>query len=451
MGRIALIGENSVEYVNILIDIWNKGDCAVLIDWRIPLRTAIELMNDANVYMCYIEQGLLKKTNALIPESIECIEYEKASTAAAWLPQETYDKFTENYSSDEAIVIYSSGTTGKSKGIILSHFAINTNADAIIDYMQPCDKDRIYLAKTLSHSSTLTGELLVALKTRMQLFIPPTVVPPRYALKKIAENRITIVCLNPTLLKLYADEYKRDEYTIYTLRAIYVSGSILSDSVYDYVHSVFRGIDIYNVYGLSEAGPRVSAQKKECCKSNSVGKAIKDVEIIIVDENGNSVPTGERGVVHVKSPSRFLGYISGEEKHKSYCDSWQNTGDIGYFDQHEELHIVSRRDDVIFLDSHKIYPSEVEKHIVSLANVAECAVTAIECCGTSIICCAYSAEHEIDHGIKRRLRSVLMPYEIPNLFVRINEIPRTRNGKISTHNVQNLLLDYLNGGETRGH
>ena len=176
-----------------------------------------------------------------------------------------------------------------------------------------------------------------------------------------------------------------------------------------------------------------------------------NVEIMIVDEHGDEVPNNARGIVHVKSPSRYLGYISGEEKHKSLCTGWQNTGDLGYFDKNEELHIIGRIDDVIILDSHKIYPGEVEKQIVSHVNVAECVVTAIEYRGTSIICCVYSAEHEIDHGIKRRLRGVLMPYEIPNLFVRINEIPRTRNGKISTQDVQNLLLDYLNGEKTYGH
>lgn len=445
MSRVALIGENSVEYVNILIDIWNNGDCAVLIDWRIPFRTAVELMSDANINKCYIDQGLLKKTETLIPKNIEFIEFEKTSAAVSWLPQETYDRFTENYSSDEAVVIYSSGTTGKSKGIILSHFAINTNADAIIDYMQPCVEDRIYLAKTLSHSSTLTGELLVALKTRMQLLIPPTVVPPRYALKKIAENRITIVCLNPTLLNLYADEYKRGEYNLAALKVIYVSGSILSDSVYNYAHSVFSGINIYNIYGLSEAGPRVSAQKKDCCKSNSVGKAIKGVEIVIVDETGSIIEPGKRGIIHVNSPSRFHGYIQGEIKHKSLYQEWLNTGDIGYFDEFEELHIVSRIDDMIIIGGHKIYPSEVEKQIQRMSYIRECIVTLIHFRGEDILCCLYVSENKIREDIKNILSSVLMKYEIPKMFVKTDIIPRTQNGKVSIVDIKETVLSEVKG------
>ncbi len=130
MSRIALIGQNSVEYVDMLVNIWNNGDCAVLIDCQIPSQTAVLMMYEAKVKKCYVEQKYYEKMSKIIDESITLIPYIRSSPTAQLLPSEIYDKFRNNYSRDEAIVIYSSGTTGKSKGIILSHFAINTNADA---------------------------------------------------------------------------------------------------------------------------------------------------------------------------------------------------------------------------------------------------------------------------------------------------------------------------------
>ncbi|MCI8332692.1 MAG: long-chain fatty acid--CoA ligase [Clostridiales bacterium] len=429
MSRVALIGENSLEYIEKLIHIWNSGDCAVLLDWRIPLQTAIEMMREADVYKCFIEDGLLEKSNISFPDHIEFVEFEK-NIVTTMLPQEIYDKFQHNYETNEAVVIYSSGTTGKSKGIILSHYAINTNADAIIDYMQPNDNDCIYIAKTLSHSSTLTGELLVALKTRTKLVIAPTIVPPRFVLGNIEKYKVSIICLNPMLLSMYAQEYQRRQYDIRSLKTIYVSGSVLSDKTYSIAHDVFCGINIYNVYGLSEAGPRVSAQTIDCCKSNSVGKAIRGVDIVIVDENGNQVPWGERGIVHIKVPSKYSGYISGGEKHTSLFNEYLNTGDVGYFDTNEELHIVGRIDDVIIIDAHKIYPYDVEKAITKNTCVTECVILKCETEDNTFLECIYVSDFELPLEDKRRLSNLLMPYEIPKHYSRTDELPKNNNGKL---------------------
>lgn len=443
MSRVGLIGENSIGYVDTLIDIWNNGDCAVLLDWRIPFSTVVEMMLEADVRTCFIEKGIFNKLENEIPDSIDFVTYEKQNSSAELLPNCIYEKFQENYSKNEAVVIYSSGTTGNSKGIILSHFAINTNADAIIDYMKPTAENCIYIAKTLSHSSTLTGELLIALKIRTKVVIAPTIVPPRYILNNIKKFGVAIVCLNPTLLSMLADEYERSQYDISFLRTIYVSGSILNDRIYEKAHAVFSHIPIYNVYGLSEAGPRVSAQRVDCCKSNSVGKPIKDVEIKLVSEQGSIVADDEYGIIHVKTPSLFEGYVVGHNKHDSIYEGWHNTGDVGYIDTNGELHIINRLDDVIIIDSHKVYPSEVEKQIVEQSEVKECAVAKVELNGNEFIGCLCVNEKEIDRDIKEKLKSKLLVYEIPRFFLRCDALPRTKNGKVSMREVQAYLKEYI--------
>ena len=443
MSRVALIGENTIGYVNALVDIWNSGQCAVLLDWRIPFSTSVEMMIEADVHTCFIETGLFTKLKYVLPDTIDFITYEKQNSSAALLSSHIYDKFQENYSRNEAVVIYSSGTTGKSKGIILSHFAINTNADAIIDYMNPTTEDCIYIAKTLSHTSTLTGEVLVALKTRTKAVIAPTIVPPRYVLNNINKFGVTIVCLNPKFLSMFADEYERTQHDIASLKTIYVSGSILNDKTYEKSHTVFSNIPIYNVYGLSEAGPRVAAQRSDCCKSNSVGNPIKDVEIKIVSEQGSIVSDGEYGIIHVNTHSLFDGYVIGQNKHASLYKNWHNTGDIGYVDTNGELHIINRLDDIIIIDSHKVYPSEVEKKIMEHSNVTECAVAKVEFNGNEFIGCLYVSKNEIDRDIKEKLKSKLLVYEIPRFFLRCDALPRTKNGKVSTRDVQACLRKYI--------
>ena len=148
------------------------------------------MMVEAGATKCCIDESVSKKITKADFPNIEFIEYKSNGKSATKLPKEIYNKFQENYSKDDAVVIYSSGTTGKSKGIILSHYAINTNADAIQDYMKLTPDDCLYICKSLSHSSTLTGELLVALKYKIALMIAPTIVPPRFVLNNIFIRKI---------------------------------------------------------------------------------------------------------------------------------------------------------------------------------------------------------------------------------------------------------------------
>ena len=438
-----MIGENSIEYVDRLIDIWNSGDCAVLIDWRIPLQTAVEMMREADVHKCYIEKKLYEKAMITANEGIMFTPFERKNVSAEYLPEPVYDKFNPNYDNDEAIVLYSSGTTGKSKGIILSHFAINTNADAIVDYMKPSSADCIYIAKTLSHSSTITGELLVALKTYTKIVIAPTIAPPRYMLGNIIKFNVTITCLNPTLLSLLVHELQRGKYDVSSLRTIYVSGAILNDAIYVKSQDVFKEIAVYNVYGLSEAGPRVTAQRDGCCSSNSVGKAIKGVEIVVSDENGVAVPYEKRGIVHVNTPSQFVSYISGQTKHKSLYKDWLNTGDIGYIDCNGELHIVGRIDDVIILNSHKIYSGEIENTILDLTEIFECVVVKVEYKDSEFIGCLYVGSYISEEEIRDKLKSKLPAYEIPRRFIWCDTIPQTLNGKTSKVDVKAKIISAI--------
>lgn len=429
--RIGLIGENSVAYIAILISIWNEGNCAVIIDWRIPPESAISMLKEAGVKTCFIETT---KLNDIIKtyNEIEFIPYEKDKNSVVLLPEVIYDKFKENYSDDEAVIIYSSGTTGKSKGVILSHFAINSNADAIIDYMQPQEDDCIYIAKTISHSSTITGELLVALKKRIKLCIALTIVPPRFILRNINEFNVSIICLNPMLLSMVAEEYERGCHDLSSLNTIYVSGSILTDKVYRQAHGTLKNINIYNVYGLTEAGPRVTAQRSDCCKTNSVGKTIKNVEIKIIDTNGKEVTQGETGIIHIATPSLFKGYVSGSTKLKSAYNGWLNSGDLGYIDENGELHIVGRIDDMIIINAYKIYPSTIEEVINAIPGIKNSCVRSFK---DNVLTCFYESSDQETitlPALVKECKKLLSPYEIPQEWIHVNELPKTHNGKINT-------------------
>ena len=105
MSRVALIGENSIGYVSALIDIWNNGDCAVLLDWRIPFATSLEMMIEAGAQTCFIEQGLFDKIDVEFPNSINFITYDKQNNLVEQLPKFIYDKFQENYTQRKTHIV----------------------------------------------------------------------------------------------------------------------------------------------------------------------------------------------------------------------------------------------------------------------------------------------------------------------------------------------------------
>ena len=154
--RIGLIARNSIEYIEQLIDIWNIGACAVLVDKQIPLAQSLQFMQFLNVEKCYLDIELY---DSIPPTSLEIVPIHRNAIHTGWIPNYVYDQFIERYDQKEAVILFSSGTTGKEKGIILSHDAINTNADMINEYMNLNQKQSMMIVKSFCHSSTLTGEL----------------------------------------------------------------------------------------------------------------------------------------------------------------------------------------------------------------------------------------------------------------------------------------------------
>lgn len=428
--RVGLVCENSIEFVDKLLYIWNSGYSAILIDWRIPFNEIHSLLREANAFKCYIEDKLLNKNNITNGD----IEYETIHINYDRIPiisNEIKEKYNNNYSMDEAIVFYSSGTTGRSKGIILSHYAISKNADAINKYMRLNENDSIYIIKSLAHSSTLTGELLVGLKSKANITLSPTFISPRNMLNNIIKYKITIMCVNPTLLLFFSDVLKSEKYEFRTLRVIYTSGSIAYKELIDKSIKLFGNTKIYNVYGLSEAGPRVTAQVDYSGVNGNVGKPIDGVKIKVISAEGQECINGQEGIVHVKTPSQMIGYVSGNKKRKSLYNDWLNTGDIGYIDKNNDLFIIGRSDNMIIMGSHNVYPEQIEEKFLRNNIFSDCIVIGVDnkIYGQKLVC-LYTKSHENKY-FNKFLKDNFAPYEIPKEFLEVSDLPKTKNGKNS--------------------
>ena len=438
MRRVALIGENSIEYVNVLLNIWNAGYSAVLIDWRIPQNLANEIMKNAQVKICYIEKELSMDFISIKEKGYDIITYERKKSLVSCLSKDLFGKFHAKYSQDEALILFSSGTTGKSKGIILSHYAINKNADAIISYMMINERDSMLIVKPFHHVSTIVGELLVCLKSKINTYICSSLIMPQVALETLFTNQITTICLNPTLLYLYTKCQKNKSYEMSKLKAIYVSGSMVDKKLLIMADSAFSYASILNVYGLSEAGPRLTAQT--LAQNNvigSVGKPIENVAIKIVKSSGQKAEAGEIGAIYAKTLSAFSGYVQNSDNVQIIQDGWINTKDMGYLDKENNLFIVGRGDNMIHIGSHNVFPESVENIIRSMDFIDDCAVVGSKnLLYGNILICYYVADRDMEGDIKAYCGNKLIAHEIPRKYVRLNGIPRTPNGKLNYNEIK---------------
>ena len=409
--RIGLMGHNSVEFIEQLIRIWNNNDSAVLIDYDMPVDALKRIISNNLIASLRVEESLpLKFGSDSLKVDVE--PYSVCAPLPCLLPDSIYDEFIERYDEDEAVVIFSSGTTGLNKGISLSHRAINNNADSIIHYMQPKATDCLYLNKKITHSSSLTGELLVALKGKFKIVVAPIVIPPRIAFRIISDFGVSILCCNPALLKMYVDEVERANRFPEVIKTIYTSGDVISVKAIERARSVFTR-PVYNVYGQTECGPRISAQTEDCCRGNSVGKPIKNVEIKI-DTSGE---------VLVKTNALFSGYTASAAEAPG---EWHGTGDLGFIDENGELYITGRTNSLIVIGAHNIYPEAVEQTIIENTAISDCLVYK----DVEKLACDYFSAGEINKAeIIRSIKPLLLPYEIPKTYRRVKIIPQNANGK----------------------
>lgn len=422
--KVALICRNSNGFVEKLLEIWEKNNIAVLIDSLSTVENIKKIICMENITKAYIDSKYSSVILSLTALHIYIERIDIESSSCDQLEEKIYMRFRCNYTDDPAVVFFSSGTTDNAKGVILSHNAINKTADKIKKYMQVDENKTIGIIKSLVHSSTLVGELLVALKSNMKVFFINSV-SPSIILKHIQKQKINIICLNPTLLQILYELQERKKYIFTELEEIYVSGDIISVRQICNAENAFK-IPIYNVYGATECGPRLSAQHKGSDNiKGSVGCPLEGVEIFI-EKSRN----GEYGGIWVKTECFMDGYLDKNIIIPMKNGFW-NTGDYGYM-REGQLFVLGRYKNIIISAGHNISPEKIEHMIAQTGIVREVAILGIpdSVFGEKVIC-IYSDKNEKDADLYTFCLKNLTAYERPQKFIYIKEgLKKNNNGKI---------------------
>ena len=335
-----------------------------------------------------------------------------------------------------ALIMYTSGTTGKPKGAMLSEENIITNVSDISDYFQMDTKDTILIARPLYHCAVLTGEFLTAIVRGSNIRFYSKQFNPTKMLEMIKKYRITAFCGTPTLLSVMA-RFNRNT-SLETLKHICISGECMGAEVGRKIRAAFSACRIYHIYGLTEACPRVSYLSPEHFGDypDCVGIPLKSVSIKILNKQGELCRANEEGILYVKGDNVMLGYYLEPEKTNTVLkDGWLCTGDIALINDAGFIKIKGRNDDLIIKSGMNVYPAEVEGVIKQDPRVKEVLVYGFHNSFGTQIGMKLVGEFSSSEEVKQLCLKVLPSFQVPSVIELVDELPKNGSGKIIRRNL----------------
>lgn len=360
-----------------------------------------------------------------------------------WIAREP-DAFAtiERADGELAVILYTSGTTGKSKGVALSHANLASNARAAASIYE-LDRERWNLGVLpLSHSYGLVtlnaGNILGTKSVLLRWFNPDAV------LDAITRFRVQAMAGVPTMYVYLLNHAGADRFDTSSMRSWGSGAAPLPLEIVEPFEKKFGG-RLVEGYGLTEASPVVTSTRLSAPrKPGSVGQPLPGVEVSILDDDDRALPVGDTGEIGVRGPNVMLGYYGlPDETARTLRNGWLHTGDVGRLDADGFLYVVERKKDLIIRGGFNVYPREVEEVLYAHPAVAEAAVVGMrdplmgeEVCAFVALKAGATADAE---ALIDFCRSRLAKYKCPREMRFLPSLPKNPVGKILRKELRALV------------
>ncbi len=333
------------------------------------------------------------------------------------------------------VILYTSGTTARPKGVILNESQFYENVTGVLVNAAFKAEDRAIMALPLFHSF---GNIiaLVFIKTGGTLIFIRQFAP-KSILENITKHKATILPVVPTIYSFLLDIYARGGYDVSSLRYCISGGAALPAALLHMVEEVLT-VTVIEGYGLTETSPVIAVNTfADGSVPGSVGPVLPNVQVKIVDEDGNEVQQGGQGEIIVNGKTISKGYWKQpEETAKLFTsDGWLKTGDLGHLDENNRLCIsVGRKKDLIIRAGENVSPLAIENALMNHPAVAEVAAIGIphERKGEQVVVCLALREGEeiSDKDLKDYCRKNLPAFMKPDIIKIYKQLPKNAAGKI---------------------
>lgn len=452
---ISLMIMNSPEIYDCMLGIQKIGAIAGSINFALKAPEIAYVLDDSKPGIVFVGSEFIAdfaKAVEIASHKPMVIEIETEAEHRESLAVNTLAKIQEAYPADEALVsqnpedpfllLYSSGTTGRPKGILLSNqgqlsICRDMNCLGLVE-----GDDIMLILLPMFHINPICVWSFPMIFSGQTLCVR-TAFSPQDFWPAIIDNGVTILQGVPAMYNYVY--YSVDPSTVamsdLKLRWAFCGAAPLSVNLIDGFKEKFN-VDILEGYGLSEGTGVASANpalgKR---KIGSVGLPLAEQEIEIMDESLNIQPPGERGEICIRAASNMIAYLNKPEAtRETIQDGWLRTGDIGYMDEEGYFYIVDRKKDMINRGGENIYPREIEIVLESIPEITAVAVIGIpdEALGERVKAVIETVQpcDLSESDIKSYLQDKLARYKIPEIIEFMDEIPRNPTGKILKKNLR---------------
>jgi long-chain acyl-CoA synthetase len=337
----------------------------------------------------------------------------------------------ESVSPGPALYLYTSGTTGRPKGVVLTHENLASNVASCQRAGEFDARDSFLCLLPFFHTYAITGTILLPLFHGSKMVLVDRFQPLK-VMKLIEEHGISVFLAIPSMYRVLAAS--DGDFNVSSVRFPISGGEPLPVAIAEAFEKRF-GVPIFEGYGQTEAAPVVTLNVPGARKLGSVGRPLPGVEVAIWDEQKQPVDADVIGEIMVRGPNVMQGYFNlPEETGKTITNAWLHTGDLGKLDPEGFITITGRKKDLIISAGENIYPREIEEVLVLHPKVKEVAVIGVKDEVRGEVPKAFLIAHEgvsvDDKELRAFCREHLAAYKVPKHFEIVADLPRTPTGKV---------------------
>lgn len=454
--RVALLLFNDFRYLELFYAVTSIGAIVIPLNIRLSQSEVIDLLHDSQPRAIFFH----REFNSWIPSIAKQVRsihtfvltedqkeggeaYIRAyeEYIATQTPQPlTYDDVSPD---DVAGLFYTGGTTGRAKGVMLTHANLVSNAYHIAIMLRYNQETRYLHAGPMFHAadgaSTFAVTLVGGTHHHLRMF------HPQKFLQVVEKEKPNTVLLVPTMVNMLVNEPSLSQFDVSSLERILYGASPMPVEVLKKAKERLPHVLFAQGYGMTEASPLVTmlmekdhiigGTEEQEKRLSSCGQAIVGVQVKIVDPEGKEVPVGEVGEITVQGPNVMKGYWNRpEETALALKDGWYYSGDMAYRDEQNYIYIVDRKKDMIITGGENVYSIEVEQVLYSHPEVVEAVVIGVpdEIWGEAVKAIVVKKHDSAatDEELIQFCRERLAKFKVPKSVDFVSELPKSGAGKI---------------------